>query len=326
MGRRKQVPPANERFQLYSNQLLWGVWADDIRMSGRINDVLKKTRRWTPAKNLTQTYVVLEKVRSIIQEFSNALEQRDKKLADIKPLLDIVDKEYMEKRNRLLTYDFEQKKAAIIQAAKNRQGFFDSLVGSNPITKEVEKEIKDAKAAFVNKVFDERVERIMEILTAKEKEQRKDMWYAFVDWEREENWPHRKEVLSGYYYGKSGFPLSALDFHGYSFSKFGLEVATLDEKTALHNIEFFKAQIERAKAEERKLLLKHGIGDNVVAAAAAHFGTTRELADKIKRDLEGQLAVTKDCPYCGLPLGDAMHADHIYRLQPPDRIKLRSLG
>ena len=28
--------------------------------------------------------------------------------------------------------------------------------------------------------------------------------------------------------------------------------------------------------------------------------------------MDGQFDITKDCPYCGLPLGDSIHADHIY--------------
>jgi 5-methylcytosine-specific restriction endonuclease McrA len=73
------------------------------------------------------------------------------------------------------------------------------------------------------------------------------------------------------------------------------------------------AEIKMQEEQGRRILRqKLGISDNVVAAAAAHFGTTRELADKIKRDLELQLDITRDCPYCGLPIGDAIHADHIY--------------
>jgi hypothetical protein len=90
--------------------------------------------------------------------------------------------------------------------------------------------------------------------------------------------------------------------------------------------------IERLKiavaeeTEEGKLRLKYGIGDDVFAAAAAHFGTTRQLAEKIKDALEGQLTVTKDCPYCGLPLGDAIHADHIYCFEPVGNGNPRSFG
>lgn len=84
-----------------------------------------------------------------------------------------------------------------------------------------------------------------------------------------------------------------------------------------HSARSYISKLEQDKVteqalKERSLRIKYGIGDDVLAAAAAHFGTTRELADKIKGALRAQLAVTKDCPYCGLPLGDAIHADHIY--------------
>ena len=52
--------------------------------------------------------------------------------------------------------------------------------------------------------------------------------------------------------------------------------------------------------------------ERISAAAAAHFGKTRDHADKIKGGLGQQLDLTKDCPYCGCPLDDAVHADHIY--------------
>ncbi|MBU4272328.1 MAG: HNH endonuclease [Planctomycetes bacterium] len=114
--------------------------------------------------------------------------------------------------------------------------------------------------------------------------------------------------MYAYYYGSIEHHLS---FDGYYFCDFGLKLAALDENRKLQEIEQLKKLAEQ-ETEEGKLRLKYGIGDDVFAAAAAHFGTTRQLADKIKGALEGQLAVTKDCPYCGLPLGDAMHADHIY--------------
>ena len=78
------------------------------------------------------------------------------------------------------------------------------------------------------------------------------------------------------------------------------------------------AKLEHAKVaavlreKENKLRAKYGVGDDTIAAAAAHFGKTRDLADKIKIALRAQLDVSRDCPYCGLPLGTAMHTDHIY--------------
>lgn len=50
----------------------------------------------------------------------------------------------------------------------------------------------------------------------------------------------------------------------------------------------------------------------VKAAAAAHFGTTRRLAKGVRKKILDQMRILSECPYCGGPLGDEPHADHIY--------------
>jgi hypothetical protein len=154
----------------------------------------------------------------------------------------------------------------------------------------------------------------MKIIATKEKEQKEeDQWCDPKDWEDDDKWSHGKEAIFAYYGlsydGKS--PVRHPHFGRYYLGKTGLELAKRDENEMLKAIERLKIPVAE-ETEEGKLRLKYGIGDDIFAAAAAHFGTTRQLAEKIKGDLEGQLAVTKDCPYCGLPLGDSIHADHIY--------------
>ena len=70
--------------------------------------------------------------------------------------------------------------------------------------------------------------------------------------------------------------------------------------------------IDEALDRERKEREKHGADDQTLAAAAAHFEKTRDLADTIKKRIRHQMHILPMCPYCGGPLGDEPNADHIY--------------
>jgi hypothetical protein len=95
------------------------------------------------------------------------------------------------------------------------------------------------------------------------------------------------------------------DYYGYSLDANGFKEAKSREASLL-------GQIAVVEKEQEALRLKYGADERTVAAAAAHFDATRDHAYRIKGGLLGQLDITKDCPYCGLPLGDSTHADHIY--------------
>jgi 5-methylcytosine-specific restriction endonuclease McrA len=105
-------------------------------------------------------------------------------------------------------------------------------------------------------------------------------------------------------------------FHGCTLDDEGFAKLKQMEQTAERDLARYKQEYAKVAAElrdsENKLRARYRVGDDTIAAAAAHFGKTRDLADKIKVALQAQLHITKDCPYCGLPLGDTMHADHIY--------------
>jgi len=292
----------------------------------------KRPKRVSAAENLAQAYAELEEIRATIREFPKVIEDRNRKLAEITPLLERVEHEYIDKRRSLLGADFERRKAAITEEVKNRHGLLSRWFEDDLIRKEVKKEIEKAEKAekaISDRLWNELRAEQMKIIATKEKEQKKeDLWYDPKHWEDDDKYSVGKAAIFAYYglnYDGKYAPVNPPRFRGYWPDKSGLERAKRDENEMLKAIERLKIAVAE-ETEEGKLRLKYGIGDDVFAAAAAHFGTTRQLAEKIKDALEGQLTVTKDCPYCGLPLGDAIHADHIYCFEPVGNGNPRSFG
>ncbi|MGA2619664.1 MAG: HNH endonuclease signature motif containing protein [Thermoguttaceae bacterium] len=68
----------------------------------------------------------------------------------------------------------------------------------------------------------------------------------------------------------------------------------------------------RLAAKEASAKAKQARKEQLEAAAAAHFGKTREEADKIKRRLQDQVSLYANCPYCNGAMDGTLHADHIY--------------
>lgn len=62
---------------------------------------------------------------------------------------------------------------------------------------------------------------------------------------------------------------------------------------------------EKKEAANKKAREKRAADKAILAHAK---GNSRKLAQKIK----GKLEFTTDCPYCGDPIGEQPHADHIY--------------
>jgi len=76
--------------------------------------------------------------------------------------------------------------------------------------------------------------------------------------------------------------------------------------------------LERALTERRR---RKASLENLKAAAASNNTAHRALAASIKR----QLARSCLCPYCGGPLGDVPHADHIYPIAKGGRSVTRNM-
>jgi hypothetical protein len=74
------------------------------------------------AETLAQAYAHLEEIRATIRELPKAIEHRNRKLAEVTPLLERVKRKYIETRMGLLGDDFERRKAAIAEEVKNRHG------------------------------------------------------------------------------------------------------------------------------------------------------------------------------------------------------------
>ena len=68
-----------------------------------------------------------------------------------------------------------------------------------------------------------------------------------------------------------------------------------------------KAELKIEKEQQKDAETKR-----IKALAAAHTGKTRQLATVVKNQIKKQIAVLRDCPYCGGGLGESPHADHIY--------------
>ena len=83
--------------------------------------------------------------------------------------------------------------------------------------------------------------------------------------------------------------------------------------------EFAVYQLRKDRRRQRKATQKEATAkakqarkEQIEAAAAAHFGKTREEADKVKRSLQAQVSLYANCPYCNGAMDGNLHADHIY--------------
>lgn len=73
-------------------------------------------------------------------------------------------------------------------------------------------------------------------------------------------------------------------------------------------IERTPGEIERARTQLAQLEAREHKRDKDKAFLAQAKGKSRDHAEAIKK----QLIKTEECPYCGQPLGEEPHADHIY--------------
>ncbi len=111
--------------------------------------------------------------------------------------------------------------------------------------------------------------------------------------------------------------------------KLGKQLQSLERTEKLYEYHIKKKQREQIKAEKQKQReqAKEEKRKLLEAAAAAHFGRTREKADAIKHNLSGQVNIYPNCPYCDGVLGEQPHADHIFPvsrggLSTPDNLVL----
>jgi hypothetical protein len=77
-------------------------------------------------------------------------------------------------------------------------------------------------------------------------------------------------------------------------------------------ISLSKRQLSHHQLKIKPLGEKESKGERQKAAAAAHYGNTRNLAPAIRNRIELRLTAESLCPYCGSPLGEDWRADHIY--------------
>jgi hypothetical protein len=227
------------------------------------------------------TQQTLDWLRSTIRDFPQTADERKKKLAELElerqPHLEKVRTRVAE-ISRTIQY-WEEAKAKLI-AKQKALGFFGFLSRDWMAPAEIRKRIED---------LDDNIAR----WTRKRSEEGWELWH-----------PPR---LNAYSPGdKRGY---SLDDEG--FEKLKKHAQVWEELLAYQKAEHAKLAVVVRK-NKNKLLAKYGADEATIAAAAAHFGKTRDLADRIKIALRAQLDGSPNCPYCGLPLGDAIHADHIY--------------
>lgn len=67
----------------------------------------------------------------------------------------------------------------------------------------------------------------------------------------------------------------------------------------------------QAKDREQRLRRRYGGDESTIAAAAAHLGKTRALAEKLRGPIRQGTNDAQGCPYCEGPLGTNTHVDHI---------------
>lgn len=89
---------------------------------------------------------------------------------------------------------------------------------------------------------------------------------------------------------------------------------------SMRNAESYAAELEtalaiadrREKSESERLRKRYKVDETTIAAAAAYFDKTRDHAESVKTEIREQMKLLGVCPYCGGPLGDTPHADHIH--------------
>lgn len=109
-------------------------------------------------------------------------------------------------------------------------------------------------------------------------------------------------------------PLLQCDFsrklHGRSIHHYdALQMAQKEREMLSEALERVRARVQREALELRE---KHGFSDKTIAAAAAFFDQTRDLADKLREQMLKELDMQSACPYCAGPLGETPNLDHIH--------------
>lgn len=84
------------------------------------------------------------------------------------------------------------------------------------------------------------------------------------------------------------------------------------DKTYIICRQRLEEELHDAKAKEERVRRRYGADETTIAAAAAHYGNTRSLAERVKPALRRQLRLLAHCPYCEGPIGSDARADHIY--------------